>query len=88
MTRVGIRELKSKLSYYLARVKEGESVTVTERGKPVAVIMPTGQSERERMLELVRRGLVTWNGGKPQGLNPRVKVTGKPVSQIILEDRE
>lgn len=41
MLEVGIRELRDQLSGYLARVKEGEVITVTDRGRPVA-------SSRER----------------------------------------
>ncbi|MBI2916564.1 MAG: type II toxin-antitoxin system prevent-host-death family antitoxin [Chloroflexi bacterium] len=88
MARVGIRELKAKLSYYLDQVKQGEPVTITDRGTPVAVILPTPKSERERMLELVRLGLVTWSGGKPKGLNPRLVLEGKPLSKYILEGRD
>jgi len=33
---VGIRELKAKLSEYVATAARGESITVTDRGKPVA----------------------------------------------------
>ncbi len=88
MTRVGIRELKSKLSYYLAQVKEGEPVEVTERGVPIAVIMPPARTEQDVMQDLVRRGIVSWSGGKPQGAHPRVALKGKPLSEYILEGRE
>lgn len=37
---VGIRELKANLSQYLARVRAGERVVVTDRGVPVARIEP------------------------------------------------
>ena len=37
---VGVRELKSKLSYYLSKAADGEDVTVTDRGRPVARIVP------------------------------------------------
>jgi len=33
---VGVRDLKAKLSEYLARAAAGESVIVTDRGRPVA----------------------------------------------------
>jgi len=39
-TTVGLRELRTKLSYYMRRVRAGERVTVTVRGVPVAVIVP------------------------------------------------
>ena len=32
---VGVRELKAKLSSYLARAAAGEIVTVTDRGQPL-----------------------------------------------------
>lgn len=37
---VGVRELKAKLSSYLARAAAGEIVTVTDRGQVVAVLAP------------------------------------------------
>jgi prevent-host-death family protein len=37
---VGIRELKAKLSEYLRRAQEGESISVTDRGKTIACIAP------------------------------------------------
>ena len=40
MERVGVRELRQNLSVYLRRVKDGESLEVTEHGHPVAVLSP------------------------------------------------
>jgi len=42
---VGVRELRQNLSKYLERVKEGETLTVTERGTEVARLIPSGASE-------------------------------------------
>lgn len=39
---VGVRELRQNLSKYLDRVKAGEALTVTERGRVVARLVPTG----------------------------------------------
>ncbi|MGH2425116.1 MAG: type II toxin-antitoxin system Phd/YefM family antitoxin, partial [bacterium] len=38
MTSVGVRQLKAGLSRYLQRVRAGERITVTARGRPVAVL--------------------------------------------------
>lgn len=38
---VGIRELRQNLSVYLRRVAEGETLEVTERGRPVARLAPS-----------------------------------------------
>lgn len=37
---VGVRDLKAKLSSYLARAAAGEVITVTDRGRPIAVLSP------------------------------------------------
>jgi len=39
---VGVRELRQSLSKYLDRVKAGEALTVTERGRVVARLVPAG----------------------------------------------
>jgi len=44
MEAVGVRELGQNLSRYLARGKAGESLTVTERGHEVAVLIAAGES--------------------------------------------
>lgn len=44
MRAVGVRELRQNLSRHLARVKAGESMRVTERGREVALLVPSGQS--------------------------------------------
>jgi prevent-host-death family protein len=38
VVRVGVRELRENLRTWLDRVKDGDEVVVTERGKPVARI--------------------------------------------------
>lgn len=40
MERIGLRELRQHASRYLARVAEGEVVEVTDRGRPVARLVP------------------------------------------------
>ena len=37
---VAVRELKAKLSAYLQRAAAGEHITVTDRGRPVAMLVP------------------------------------------------
>jgi prevent-host-death family protein len=40
MTRIGIRELRQKASEYLRRVEGGETIEVTDRGRPIALLTP------------------------------------------------
>ena len=61
MKQASVAELKARLSEYLAAVKRGEDVIVTDRGKPVARLTPLERSaERDaRVAELLRAGLLT-----------------------------
>jgi prevent-host-death family protein len=56
-----ISETKAKLSALLDRVRAGESVTITDRGTPVARIVPVPPADvdwNERLERLERQGLV------------------------------
>jgi len=87
----GIKEVKNNLSRLLARVKGGEEVLITERGKPVARIVGepgTGRSVREELAPLIESGLVglPTRGLEREDLTP-VELPGKRVSEMVLEDR-
>jgi prevent-host-death family protein len=89
MTSVGIRELKAHFSQYLARVKRGERIIVSERGKPIASLSPADEASLDRRVhELVRRGLARWSGGKPRGLRRPVHLAGgSSLAETIISDR-
>lgn len=60
---VGIRQLKLQLSRYLDSVGKGETITVTDRGKPVARIVPIRSTELSPELKrLVEAGLLIDKG--------------------------
>jgi prevent-host-death family protein len=40
MTSIGIRELRQFASRFLRRVEQGESFEITDRGRPVALLVP------------------------------------------------
>ncbi len=56
-TTVGVREFRDHLSQYLERVKAGETLTITEHGRPIARI--AGSAMPPRLLELIARGEAT-----------------------------
>ena len=91
MINAGIREVKNNLSRYLAQVKNGEEILITDRGRPVARIIKENQgnkSIRTALAPLIAKGVValpTHNLNK-EGLTPK-KVPGKPVSEMVIEDR-
>ena len=40
MTSIGVRELRQRASSYLRRVEAGETIEITDRGRPVALLSP------------------------------------------------
>ena len=48
MDSVGVRELSHHTSRYLARVKAGRNLQVTDRGRVVAVVSPAGAGDEPR----------------------------------------
>lgn len=95
MKPVGVAELKSKLAHHLDRVKAGEEVVITERGVPIArlVPLPSRFSTDARMIELVRRGAVRpppGNGLDVEALYrmPRSSDPTGAVLRALLEERE
>jgi prevent-host-death family protein len=53
--KVGVRELRQNLSKYLDRVKDGESLTVTERGREVARLVPSREGVHPYYLRLAEK---------------------------------
>lgn len=83
---VGIRDLKNSLSRHLKRVRQGETIVVTEHGRPVAHIIPAGIPEE--IERLMAQGRISWSGGRfhaPKRV-PRPR-PGPAASDYISEDR-
>jgi prevent-host-death family protein len=95
MTKVGIRELKNRLSEYVGRVRKGKIIVITDRGEQVAKIVPMEkQVEPEdaieaRLQELAAAGHLRLPLRPKRPLPPfrPVKAKGKPASRMIIEDR-
>lgn len=89
-----VAKLKASLSKYLARVKGGEEILVTERGKPVAKIVPLRRDSTtfpEHLLDLERAGLIRLGTGRlPKGFwqLPRPKDPHGRTLKALLEERE
>lgn len=82
---VGIRELKNDLSRYIDRVRAGEEVIVTDRGRPVARLSPLDQSN-DRLSDLVAAGIVRPPTNAKRHHPPRIKAKG-PVSDLVADQR-
>ena len=83
---VGIRELKNGLSKYIDRVRAGEEVIVTDRGRPVARLSSVDASE-DRLADLVSAGLVRPPSSRERHV-PKRRIKAKaPVSDLVAEQR-
>ena len=85
-------ELKARLSEHLRQVKAGHEVVVTERGVPVARLLPLDDGERRstRRLRLTRTGVLKPGRGKlPAALKrvPEGPPTGQSVVDALLDER-
>lgn len=56
MESVGVRELRQNLSHYLRGVKDGGSFRVTERGREVARLVPSGPTDSPIARLVAERG--------------------------------
>ena len=86
---VGIRELRLNLSKYVARVRSGTEVIVTDHGNPVARLGPIDAQEAH-IEQLIREGKVA-RAKQPKSatLPPPIPLEGEGplVSELVLEDR-
>jgi len=86
--KVGIRELKSKLSECVRDVKMGATIVVTEHGRSVARIVPEARSLDERLDTLRNAGTILWSGRRLGAGKPGAPVRGKRmVADIVVENR-
>ena len=90
---VPISELKARLSDYLNQVKSGTEVLVTDRGKPVARIIPISGKKRPRQsfAKIEREGLLQLGTGKlPQNFwtMPRGQDPQGLVLKALIQERE
>jgi prevent-host-death family protein len=84
--RVGVRDLKNRLSHYLAVVKEGGEVIVTEHGRPVARLVPMAE-RRDRLAELVAAGEATPPRSRRRSVSEELVKAKGSVSELIAEQR-
>lgn len=93
MTSAAISKLKASLSEYLNRVKAGEEVLVTDRGKAIAKIVPISPKTYmpDHLKNLERRGLVKLGEGKiPKDFweMPRPRDSKGLALKALLDERE
>ncbi len=87
MERIGVRELQHNASRILDRVKTGETIEITERGRLIAVLTPPSDLHQARarlidegVLQPGEGGLADWEPGPP-------RTDGPALSEVLLDMR-
>ena len=75
MKKAGIREARQNLSALIDEVKKGREIIITERGKPVARLVPLQQPLAKGLPDL-------------SAFRRTMPVLDPPLSQAIIEERE
>jgi prevent-host-death family protein len=73
MRTASVGEVQKNFGKILREIHAGEEITITRRGKPVA-----------RLTALGPKSDIDW----PDFYNDAIELKGKPVSEILIEDRE
>jgi prevent-host-death family protein len=93
MTRAAVSKLKAHLSDYLSQVKAGAEVLITDRGKPIARLVPISRIEitKESLTRMEKQGLIKIGSGRlPKDFwaMPRTEDPKGLVLRALLEERE
>ena len=87
--RVGIRELREDLSRTLRRVQRGEAVEVTDRGRPVARLIPLAPESRA-LAGLIASGKIRPRRGRgvlPPPLDAPSRMTSEEAIDLLRGGR-
>ena len=87
--RIGIREIRQDASIILARVEEGEEFIITNRGVPIARLLPMDVDENALIEEMIANGDIVEADGNLWDLPlPTFIVKGKSATQQLIDERE
>jgi prevent-host-death family protein len=87
--RIGIRELNQRTSHYIAKVKAGQTIEVTEHGQLVARLVPVQQAT-SRLDELIAEGKARPGTGEPLDFSwlQQAEPDGINIADEIVKMRE
>jgi prevent-host-death family protein len=84
--KVGIRELRQDLSRYIRRVRAGEKLVVTERGRSVAVLSPWAE-EGDIVDRLVAEGRMRRGNGGLLAVRALEREVSRAGSEALAQER-
>lgn len=91
---IGIRDMKAHLSGYMRDVKQGKELLISERGRPIARVVPVGAPaeagrEHAALVKMALAGAIILPPSyePPRPPKFRKKVKGSPFAKAVIEDR-
>lgn len=83
---IGIRELRQNASAWVAKAKAGVTIQITERGRPVARLVPLTPAERARDTLIAEGQLIPATATRVP-FSAADLVEGRSLSSILQEQR-
>jgi prevent-host-death family protein len=91
MPAIGLREFKNTFSKCVARARDGESISITDRGHIVAELRPANPAAgtpSDALDDLRRRGVLHGAGPNHASLYPAMpRLLKRPVSRLLDDER-
>jgi prevent-host-death family protein len=91
MKKATITEAKNQLSALIDRVRHGETIVITDRGRPVARLMSALMGAKDdpdgRLLRLERQGGLRLAGSSPPQMKKLSRKKKSGVLDALLEER-
>ena len=87
---VGVRDAKTRLSQLLADVRRGREWVITERGKPIAKLVPITVDLpplEERLRRLEEAGIIEPRSAPARPLPPPLPIEHGLAQRLLQEDR-
>jgi prevent-host-death family protein len=83
-----VREIRARLSEYLRHVQLGETIVITDHGRPVGRIIPADQPLELRLQAMVEAGSLAWSGQRLDPMAPVARTRGeRGVADLLIEER-
>lgn len=82
---VGVRDLKQHLSEYLDLASRGETIRVTARGRPKAILGPLPETSRRD--QGIAEGWITPGSGRGLGVVAPRFTSNRTIAEVLDEDR-
>ncbi len=92
MSRIGVKELKNRLTHYLRRTQKGEEIIVTDRGRPIALLqhIEAGKpgTREARLAQLAALGKIIPPTGAPRKRLKPLPYRGPSLGRAVVDDRD